>query len=63
MHKTKEGWRFIYQHFSMPDSKSEEGQTIGFDKVHLENQELREAIQRRTRELEEKTVNLKLKVL
>ncbi|PWI30404.1 hypothetical protein DI383_08125 [Flavobacteriaceae bacterium LYZ1037] len=60
MHKTKEGWRFIYQHFSMPDSKSEEGQTIGFDKVHLENQELREAIQRRTTELEQKNRELEV---
>ncbi len=60
MHQTKEGWRFIYQHFSMPDSKSEEGQTIGFDKVHLENQELREAIQRRTSELEKKNRELEV---
>jgi len=60
MHKNKEGWRFIYQHFSMPDSKSEEGQTIGFDKVHLENQELREAIQRRTIELEQKNRELEI---
>jgi len=60
MHNTKEGWRFIYQHFSMPDSKSEEGQTIGFDKVHLENQELREAIQRRTSELEKKNRELEV---
>ncbi|PWK17772.1 ATP-binding protein [Xanthomarina spongicola] len=60
MHKTKEGWRFIYQHFSMPDSKSEEGQTIGFDKVHLENQELREAILRRTTELEQKNRELEV---
>mgnify|MGYP001821624546 FL=1 len=60
MHKTKEGWRFIYQHFSMPDSKSEDGQTIGFDKVHLENQELREAIKRRTTELEQKNRELEV---
>lgn len=52
LRKNKEGWRFIYQHFSTPDSKTESGETIGFDKVNEENQQLREAIQRRTTELE-----------
>ena len=37
---TKDGWRFIYQHFSIPDSKTEEGETIGYDKINDENQEL-----------------------
>ncbi|MDX5586414.1 MAG: ATP-binding protein [Aureibaculum sp.] len=60
MKKRKEGWRFIYQHFSMPDSKSEEGQTIGFDKVNAENQELRDAIKRRTVELEQKNRELEI---
>lgn len=27
--KNREGWRFIYQHFSIPDSKAQEGETIG----------------------------------
>lgn len=58
--ENKQGWRFIYQHFSMPDSKTAEGETIGFDKVHLENQELREAIQRRTIELELKNRELEV---
>lgn len=58
LHKNKDGWRFIYQHFSTPDSKTEEGETIGFDKVHAENQELREAIKRRTIELEKKNQEL-----
>ncbi|MBO3117172.1 nuclear transport factor 2 family protein [Winogradskyella sp. DF17] len=60
MHRAKQGWRFLYQHFSMPDSKSEEGQTIGFDKINAENQELREAIQRRTTELEQKNRELEI---
>ena len=54
LRKNKNGWRFIYQHFSTTDSKTDEGETIGFDKVNAENQELREAIKRRTFELEEK---------
>jgi signal transduction histidine kinase/ketosteroid isomerase-like protein len=60
MQKKKEGWRFIYQHFSMPDSKSDEGETIGFDKVNAENIELKEAIKRRTIELESKNRELEV---
>jgi signal transduction histidine kinase len=58
--KNKEGWRFIYQHFSTTDSKTDEGETIGFDKVSAENQELREAIKRRTFELEQKNRELEV---
>ena len=53
-------WKFIYQHFSTPDSKTEKGDTIGFDKVNKENRELREAIQRRTFELETKNRELEI---
>ena len=60
LQNTHEGWKFIYQHFSLPDSKSEEGQSIGFDNVNAENQELREAIKRRTQELELKNKALEL---
>jgi len=60
MQKKEKGWKFIYQHFSTPDSKTDEGETIGFDKVNLENQELREAIKRRTFELEEKNRELEV---
>ena len=60
MLKRSEGWRFIYQHFSMPDSKSDEGDSIGFDKVSAENTELREAIKRRTIELENKNRELEV---
>ncbi|CAM3303292.1 nuclear transport factor 2 family protein [Aequorivita lipolytica] len=60
LQKNKEGWRFIYQHFSMPDSKTEEGETIGFEKINEENQQLRDAIQRRTIELESKNRELEI---
>jgi len=60
MQKKNEGWRFIYQHFSMPDSKSDEGESIGFDKVTAENIELKEAIKRRTIELENKNRELEV---
>ncbi len=58
--ENKQGWRFIYQHFSTTDSKTNEGETIGFDKVNKENQELREAIHRRTFELEQKNRELEV---
>lgn len=58
--KNKEGWRFTYQHFSTPDSKTAEGDTIGFDKVSAENRELKDAIKRRTFELEQKNRELEI---
>ena len=58
--KNIEGWRFIYQHYSTPDSKAKEGETIGYDQVAAENLQLREAIKRRTKELEEKNRELEI---
>ncbi|MDX1591979.1 MAG: nuclear transport factor 2 family protein, partial [Balneolaceae bacterium] len=60
LRKTSAGWRFIYQHFSVPDSKVHEGETIGFEQVSKENQELRDAIKRRTAELENKNRELEI---
>src|SRR6056297_2466745 len=60
MKEKNEAWRFIYQHFSMPDSKSDEGESIGFDKVNAENIELKEAIKRRTIDLENKNRELEV---
>jgi signal transduction histidine kinase/ketosteroid isomerase-like protein len=60
LRKRPDGWRFIYQHFSVPDSKAQEGETIGFEQVSKENQELRDAIKRRTVELENKNRDLEI---
>ncbi|HKJ49695.1 MAG TPA: nuclear transport factor 2 family protein, partial [Christiangramia sp.] len=60
LHETKEGWRFIYQHFSIPDAKAKEGDTIGFDQISAENLQLKDAIHRRTKELEEKSRELQI---
>ncbi|MDC7999529.1 ATP-binding protein [Aequorivita todarodis] len=60
LRKNKHGWRFIYQHYSVPDGKAEEGETIGYDKINEENQALREAIKRRTFELEAKNRELEI---
>jgi len=58
--KKKEGWRFIYQHFSTPDSKAQDGETIGTEQIAAENLMLREAVQRRTAELEQKNHELEI---
>ncbi|NND87780.1 MAG: SnoaL-like domain-containing protein, partial [Flavobacteriaceae bacterium] len=54
------GWKFIYQHYSTPDTKAQEGETIGFEQISKENQQLREAIKRRTQELEAKNKELEI---
>ena len=58
--KNKDGWRFIYQHFSTPDSKAQEGETIGTEQIAAENLQLRDAIKRRTFELENKSRELEI---
>lgn len=58
--QTPEGWRFLYQHFSTPDLMAHEGDTIGTSKVTAENIELRNAIKRRTKELELKNRELQI---
>ncbi len=56
----KEGWRFIYQHFSTPDSKAQEEETNGHDKISAENLQLREEVKRRTLELKKKNRELEV---
>ena len=58
--KYEAGWRFIYQHFSTPDTKAQEGETIGTEQIAAENLQLREAVKRRTVELEHKTRELEI---
>ncbi len=60
LRKKKNGWRFVYQHFSNPDAKAQEGETLGTEQITKENQELRDAIKRRTIELEQKNEELKI---
>ena len=60
LRKKNNGWRFIYQHFSMPDSKAQQGETLGAEQISKENQELRDAIKRRTIELEQKNRELEI---
>ena len=60
LEQNEAGWHFVYQHYSTPDSKAQEGETIGFNQISKENLELREAIKRRTKELEEKNRELEI---
>ena len=60
LRETGEGWKIIQQHGSVPDHKASEGETIGFEQVSKENQELRDAIKRRTTELEYKNRELEI---
>jgi signal transduction histidine kinase len=54
------GWKIIYQHGSMPDSKAQEGEQIAAKEVAEENKKLRNAIKRRTVELETKNRELEI---
>ena len=58
LHETDSGWKVIQQHGSFPDMRVQEGETIAFDKITKENLELRDAVRRRTAELENKNREL-----
>jgi len=60
LQEKKDGWKIIHQHSSFPDTKTEKGQNVGIDKIAEENQELRDAIKRRTIELEQKNRELEI---
>ncbi len=60
MRKQAQGWKLVQQHFSFPDAKAEEGETVGLEKISKVNMELKEAIKRRTFELEHKTKELEI---
>ena len=54
------GWKFVHQHGSMPDSRADEGERADIEKIKNENIELRDAIKRRTVELENKNRELEI---
>ncbi len=56
--RTAEGWKLVHQHVSLPDHRTEEGEQIASEKIEKENLELREAVKRRTTELEHKNREL-----
>ncbi|MBY0432856.1 MAG: nuclear transport factor 2 family protein, partial [Cyclobacteriaceae bacterium] len=52
------GWKAVHQHASFPDHRTEEGQQLASEKIEKENLELRDAVKRRTVELEHKNREL-----
>ncbi|MCJ7467415.1 MAG: nuclear transport factor 2 family protein, partial [Maribacter sp.] len=58
LQEKKEGWKITHQHSSFPDAKTDAGQNVAIDRISEENRELREAVKRRTIELEEKNREL-----
>lgn len=60
MEKRKEGWKILHQHGSYPDANASHGDVLGFEKIKNENNELREAVQRRTIDLEVKNRELEI---
>jgi signal transduction histidine kinase len=58
LRETKEGWKVAQQHGSLPDMRVGEGETIALEKISKENLELRDAVKRRTAELEHKNREL-----
>jgi signal transduction histidine kinase len=58
LHETPNGWRLLQQHGSLPDMRVGEGETVAVEKISKENLELRDAVKRRTAELESKNREL-----
>lgn len=56
----KNGWKIIHWHSSLPDSKANEGEVIAAEKIKKENLELRDAVARRTVELQQKNRELEI---
>ncbi|HJS54230.1 MAG TPA: nuclear transport factor 2 family protein, partial [Chitinophagaceae bacterium] len=57
-HKKNNKWKVIHQHGSFPDAKTDEGEQVNTDKIKAENIQLRDAVKRRTEELENKNREL-----
>lgn len=58
MRRARGGWKILHQHSSFPDARTGEGENIATEKIAAENLELREAVKRRTIELEQKNREL-----
>ena len=60
MMEKKGKWKIIHQHSSFPDTRTEDGGNIAIEKIAEENLQLREAVKRRTIELEQKNRELEI---
>lgn len=60
LRETDAGWKVLQQHGSLPDTRVEEGETLAIDRIARENLELKDAVKRRTAELETKSRELEI---
>ncbi len=60
LQKEKNGWKYIHQHGSLPDARANDGEVIAAKQIKKENLQLREAVKRRTTELENKNRELEI---
>jgi ketosteroid isomerase-like protein len=58
--QAKAGWKLIHQHASFPDTRADEGEQLAVEKIKEENLQLRDAVKRRTVELENKNRELEI---
>ncbi|HPG11746.1 MAG TPA: DUF3225 domain-containing protein, partial [Chitinophagaceae bacterium] len=58
--KTNKGWKIIQEHGSMPDASTSGGEQVNTNKIKAENVRLKEAVKRRTLELEDKNHELEI---
>ncbi len=58
MQKVRGQWKIVHQHGSFPDTRTGEGENVATKKIAEENQRLREAVKRRTVELEQRNLEL-----
>lgn len=58
LQKNEQVWRITHQHASIPDARTEEGENLAIENLAAENVQLREAVKRRTVELEYKNKEL-----
>jgi hypothetical protein len=60
LQKEKAGWKYIHQHGSLPDTRANDGEVIATEQIKKENLQLREAVKRRTAELENNNRELEI---
>ena len=60
LHKKEDSWKIIQQHGSIPDTRAGESEQLALEKISKENLELRDAVKRRTVELEQKNSELEI---
>jgi ketosteroid isomerase-like protein len=53
-------WLIAHQHGSLPDPNAEAGETLAAEKLEKENRELKEAVHRHTKDLEDKNRELEI---